>query len=890
VNYYRELIRRFYSLASNGKIQILLVDDDPSTLLISKAILESQNEFEISTASSTENALQELNRKTYDAIVSDYEMPLIDGLDFLRELNKRKNETPFILFTGKGREEVAVKALNLGASGYFNKHGNPETVYGELSHGIASAVKRSKLARDLKQKYGIIESVLENIGAGLTIIDRDYRIVWANKMLKQIGAVENRLCYSTYNKLNAVCPDCGVKKIFENNANFDSHEYTNTDSKGEVFWTELIVTPIKDEAGNLTAALELAVPITERKKTEACLLQSEEQFRQLFSCMPSAVAIYEAVDNGDDFVFKDFNVAAEKIEHLKKDDIIGKRVTDVFPGVRAFGIFEVFKRVWQSGKAEYYPDHLYQDEHDLGTWRENWVYLLPNRNLIAIYNDITKRKNNEELTQKLLNIAQQEKNKLSSLLDSINDEVWFANTEKKFTLANPTARKTFNIDSDTQIDVENLAKSTEVFRGNGSPRPMDEAPPLRALRGEVVKNQEEIVRTPASGELKYRQVNSAPVKDETGNIIGAVSVVRDITEYKKAEEIVKKSEARYRELANFLPEIVFETDLTGRLTFFSQRAFEITGFTQEELEGGLNMLQFIAPQDQEKAKENTKNSLSGRKIGANEYTIFKKDGTTFSALVRTAPIISENKVAGLRGIVVDISERKKVEEELEKNQQKLSVVNEKLHVVGALTRHDVANKLMVIRTIVYLLKKQIGDNPKQANYLQDIDSAIDSSDKFFEFSRLYEKIGAEQPANMNIAQCFNQATTHFSSLKGIKLVNETQGLEATADSLLPQLFYNLIDNSLKHGQTVTQIRLRYTEDGEGVKLLYEDNGVGIPNTDKSKIFDAGFTTGKGSGLGLQLVKKMIDVYGWTIKECGKQGKGAKFVITIPQIEKNGQSN
>jgi signal transduction histidine kinase len=82
------------------------------------------------------------------------------------------------------------------------------------------------------------------------------------------------------------------------------------------------------------------------------------------------------------------------------------------------------------------------------------------------------------------------------------------------------------------------------------------------------------------------------------------------------------------------------------------------------------------------------------------------------------------------------------------------------------------------------------------------------------------------------------------------------------------------------------MRLHYAKDGEGVKLFYEDNGVGVPEANKAKLFDKGFTTGKGSGLGLYLIKKMMDVYGWTITEEGEPGKGAKFTITIPKINQN----
>jgi PAS domain S-box-containing protein len=154
--------------------------------------------------------------------------------------------------------------------------------------------------------------------------------------------------------------------------------------------------------------------------------------------------------------------------------------------------------------------------------------------------DITERKQAEEKTQRLLNTIQQERDKLNALVNSINDEVWFADTQKKFTLTNPSALREFGLSSREEIDVEKFAESLEVYHTDGSLRPAEEAPPLRALQGEVVRNLEEIIRTPASGELRYRQVSAAPVRDASGNIIGSVSVVRDITELKRAEEALHR--------------------------------------------------------------------------------------------------------------------------------------------------------------------------------------------------------------------------------------------------------------------------------------------------------------------------------------------------------------
>jgi signal transduction histidine kinase len=104
--------------------------------------------------------------------------------------------------------------------------------------------------------------------------------------------------------------------------------------------------------------------------------------------------------------------------------------------------------------------------------------------------------------------------------------------------------------------------------------------------------------------------------------------------------------------------------------------------------------------------------------------------------------------------------------------------------------------------------------------------------------------------------------------------------------LLKQLFYNFLDNSLKYGEKVTQIRLSYTKEADEVKLFYEDDGVGIPEANKPKLFDEGFTTGKSTGLGLFLIKKMVEVYGWAITEEGESGRGAKFTKTIPKFDKS----
>ena len=138
-------------------VRVLLVDDDSSILEVSEDIMLHMNSnLEIGSACCVAEAFKKLATGNYDIVVSDYEMPQKNGLEFLKELKQQKNEIPFILFTGKGREEVAIKALNLGADGYFNKQGTPETVYGELAHGIRQSVEREKAKDTLRVSVGSI--------------------------------------------------------------------------------------------------------------------------------------------------------------------------------------------------------------------------------------------------------------------------------------------------------------------------------------------------------------------------------------------------------------------------------------------------------------------------------------------------------------------------------------------------------------------------------------------------------------------------------------------------------------------------------------------------------------------------------------------------------------
>ena len=188
--------------------------------------------------------------------------------------------------------------------------------------------QRKKAELELKQRYDLLESLGENVDAGLVIVDKDFRIVWANKLLRNVGALPGELCYQRLAHAEAVCPDCGVAKIFDQNVPVDIHEYKRVNSKRETNWIELRVTPLKDEKGNVTSALELAVSINERKKTEGSLRESEERLR--------------LAQNSAHVGIWDWNLSSGKVEWTEELEKIYAYEPGTFP--RSYEAFQ--KRVY----------------------------------------------------------------------------------------------------------------------------------------------------------------------------------------------------------------------------------------------------------------------------------------------------------------------------------------------------------------------------------------------------------------------------------------------------------------------------------------------------------------------------------------------------------------
>jgi signal transduction histidine kinase len=265
-------------------------------------------------------------------------------------------------------------------------------------------------------------------------------------------------------------------------------------------------------------------------------------------------------------------------------------------------------------------------------------------------------------------------------------------------------------------------------------------------------------------------------------------------------------------------------------------------------------------------------------------------------MVTTSPILNKKgELIQCIHIAKDLTEQKQTEkdltlalEALSYNLDKIQTLNEKLRVVGSLTRHDVRNKLSAIPGYSYLIKKKHGDQADIVEGLRKMDQAVKDAVRIFDFAKMYEQLGAEELSLIDVSRTITDALEMLSEPLNLKVICECQGLSLLADSALTQLFFNLIDNTRKYGEKTTTIRVRYEKaDNDNLKLIYEDDGVGISTENKPQLFKKGFSTGGSTGFGLFLIKEMMEVYGWSIEEIGAPSEGVKFVVTIPKTNKIG---
>ncbi|MCK9580807.1 MAG: PAS domain S-box protein [Methanoregula sp.] len=349
--------------------------------------------------------------------------------------------------------------------------------------------------------------------------------------------------------------------------------------------------------------------------------------------------------------------------------------------------------------------------------------------------------------------------------------------------------------------------------------------------------------------------------------------VRERTrDLQQANEDLLENEQKFREFINLLPEVVFECDITGKLTLVNDNSFRFFGYTREELEGGVNLFDHIIPEDRERVMQGIGRIAGGGTTTGSEYTGVKRDGSRFPILVYTTRVIHHNRCTGIRGILVDITERKKAEHAMQQALSKLGLLNN-------ITRHDIINKLTALNAYLGLAGEVVTDNKKTLEYIERCTSIVATINKHVEFMRDYQEIGIQSSIWLDPTVTIRHVL-ESCYCPGITVKDADPGWEIFTDPLFEKVIYNLIENAIRHGEHVTTITFIIREEDDGLHVVYDDDGAGIPEESKDHLFEKAY--GKNTGLGLFLAREILGITDITIRETGVFGKGARFEITVPK--------
>ncbi len=647
---------------------------------------------------------------------------------------------------------------------------------------------------------------------------------------------------------------------------------------GTEFPAQLVSVAVAKQKSEYDQFRMTMIDITARKQAEQKLKESETRFRELFNNMSSGVAVYEAVDDGSDFVFRDFNAAGQRIDKTRREYAVDKRVTQVFPGVKAMGLLDVFRRVWQTGKAEQHSTTLYKDSR-IGGWRENYVYKLPSGEIVAVYDDVTERQVAEERLQ-------EERNLLRTLIDHIPDKVYVKDRGSRFIACN----KSTIISNGVKREEELIGKTDfDLYE--------------QALAQQFFDKEQELMRTgrpiinceiqASDGSVRSMLVTKIPLRDHSGNIVGMVGINRDITERRLAESQLQQERNLLRTLIDHIPGEIYVKDKDGRFLACNKPVAELwKARNKGSIIGKTDFDLFEQERAQRYFDEEQKVIQTGQPIINQESQCTDKSDTANFLLVTKVPLRdSSGNITGLVGIHRDISERKQVEQKILEYQKHLKRLaarltlaeeGERRRIAGAI--HDDISQTLAMAKIKLDALRSSPPSKKSPAEIKQISSCIEkviqeTRTLTFELSNpiLYElgfEAAASEWLNEQVQIKHGIATEFLDDGKAKPL----------DDNVKVVLFRNvreLLTNCIKHAKAET-IRVSIRGIDDSIEVIVEDNGAGF---DSVQVRATAFKKAK---FGLFSVRESLENIGGSFEIESKPGAGCKATMVAPI--KNTQTN
>ncbi len=752
--------------------------------------------------------------------------------------------------------------------------------------------ERKKAEEALLAERDRLETVTRNIGAGLAIISKDYHTLWANDVLKQMfGDVECKICYSTYNQRNEMCPRCGVREIFETGKDKVVHEQVGKDVDGKTVWSEITATPIKDKDGNITSVLELVVPITDRKQLEEAIKENQERLKNIFAASPDAITVSDS--NGN--IIECNQATLDMLGFSSKEELIGKNGYELIAKKDHQKAKEYLKKTLEQGSVRNIEfTFLTEDGHEFPAELSASVIKHSSGKFggfVSITKNITERKNVEEALR-------ESERKFRLAFENAKDAIFWADPETGLIL---------NCNRAAEILLE---EKREKIIGQHQ---MSLHPPQKAeyyadmfkkhieQKGAIDDEAEVVTK---SGKTKPVYITASTTLVKGKPLIQGI--FRDITERKKAEEELRKFKT-ISDKAGYGSAI---SDLEGSLTYVNESFAEMHGYTADELISKNLSIFHTKVQMKNVARLKERLKQKGNYV-AEEVWHRKKDNTVFPALMNGTLIRDEEgKPLFMAATAVDITERKQMEDELRRYSEHLEELveertrklkeaheqllkTERLATIGELATmvaHDLRNPLTSIRNAGFYIKnscpaRATGECKTALEMLDIINQEIIFANNIINDLLDFAAKRPLQRKRRSINKIIECLLTKSNVPENIEVQKNfpERAIAAVDEKQLERVFLNLIKNAVQAMPNGGKLAVATTKTKDHVEIAFTDTGTGIAEEKKNKIFTPLFTTkAKGIGMGLAICKRIIEEHGGTIDFRSRVDQGTTFTIKLPK--------